>query len=341
MKTSPRVLAVFCLTVADGGSVTPRSRSAEWRESQSGRKKSKSRCAACRSPMRGAGERPLRPSNKDFTPLTDLRASAAYRRRVAGNLVVKALAEIAGVGSKSRGFLIAGCLPMPPSETRSSRRRCAMSTSRCRMTAAPSTCRAPPSISTIFRSRWGRFTLRSAARRWRAGHSPDRSERCAAVFPGVVAVITAARHSGKKRYFAGACRRAGVCARPRRFPWPAGFCSACDLAGCGAARGLRGKIEVDARDAQRFRRAGQSSRRARVAGLCLHQRRLRKDDRRRRRFARPERSTSAARNIFIWKARWRLPCPARTARSWSIPRPSIRAKCSTSSRACWRCRIRS
>ena len=37
--------------------------------------------------------------NKDFTPLTDLRASAAYRRRVAGNLVIKALAEIAGVDS--------------------------------------------------------------------------------------------------------------------------------------------------------------------------------------------------------------------------------------------------
>ena len=35
--------------------------------------------------------------DKDFTPLTDLRASAAYRRRVAGNLVIKAIAEIAGV----------------------------------------------------------------------------------------------------------------------------------------------------------------------------------------------------------------------------------------------------
>ena len=32
----------------------------------------------------------------DFTPLTDVRASSAYRLRVAGNLVVKALAEIAG-----------------------------------------------------------------------------------------------------------------------------------------------------------------------------------------------------------------------------------------------------
>src|SRR4029077_14779304 len=33
---------------------------------------------------------------EDFTPLTDVRASAAYRLRVAGNLVIKALAEIAG-----------------------------------------------------------------------------------------------------------------------------------------------------------------------------------------------------------------------------------------------------
>ncbi len=36
---------------------------------------------------------------KDFTPLTDLRASADYRGRVAANLVVKAIAEVAGVGA--------------------------------------------------------------------------------------------------------------------------------------------------------------------------------------------------------------------------------------------------
>jgi xanthine dehydrogenase small subunit len=35
--------------------------------------------------------------NEDFTPLTDLRASAAYRRRVASNLVIKALAEVSGI----------------------------------------------------------------------------------------------------------------------------------------------------------------------------------------------------------------------------------------------------
>jgi xanthine dehydrogenase small subunit len=35
--------------------------------------------------------------SEDFTPLSDLRAGAGYRSRVAGNLIVKALAEIAGV----------------------------------------------------------------------------------------------------------------------------------------------------------------------------------------------------------------------------------------------------
>src|SRR4029079_15077983 len=36
---------------------------------------------------------------EDFTPLTDVRASAAYRLRVAGNLIIKALAEIAGAST--------------------------------------------------------------------------------------------------------------------------------------------------------------------------------------------------------------------------------------------------
>jgi xanthine dehydrogenase small subunit len=37
--------------------------------------------------------------SEDFTPLTDLRASAEYRRCVASNLVIKALAEIGGLSS--------------------------------------------------------------------------------------------------------------------------------------------------------------------------------------------------------------------------------------------------
>jgi xanthine dehydrogenase small subunit len=39
-------------------------------------------------------------SEDDFKPLTDLRASAGYRGRVARNLIVKALAEIAGVSPR-------------------------------------------------------------------------------------------------------------------------------------------------------------------------------------------------------------------------------------------------
>ena len=36
---------------------------------------------------------------KDFRPISDMRASAAYRMQVAGNLLVKAMAEIAGAGA--------------------------------------------------------------------------------------------------------------------------------------------------------------------------------------------------------------------------------------------------
>jgi len=41
----------------------------------------------------------------DFTPLTDMRASAQYRNRVAKNLVIKALAEIAGASSGATRIL--------------------------------------------------------------------------------------------------------------------------------------------------------------------------------------------------------------------------------------------
>jgi xanthine dehydrogenase small subunit len=40
--------------------------------------------------------------SKDFTPLTDMRASAAYRMTVAGNLLEKALMEISGAGAPTR-----------------------------------------------------------------------------------------------------------------------------------------------------------------------------------------------------------------------------------------------
>jgi xanthine dehydrogenase small subunit len=50
---------------------------------------------------RGAAEQ----VQNDFTPLTDMRASAEYRSRVAANLVIKALAEISGLASPATRVL--------------------------------------------------------------------------------------------------------------------------------------------------------------------------------------------------------------------------------------------
>ncbi|MFZ2109973.1 MAG: xanthine dehydrogenase small subunit, partial [Roseiarcus sp.] len=40
--------------------------------------------------------------SRDFSPLTDMRASAAYRSEVAANLLLRALMEISGVGAPTR-----------------------------------------------------------------------------------------------------------------------------------------------------------------------------------------------------------------------------------------------
>jgi xanthine dehydrogenase small subunit len=40
--------------------------------------------------------------NEDFTPLTDMRATAAYRKTVAANLLEKALMEISGASAPTR-----------------------------------------------------------------------------------------------------------------------------------------------------------------------------------------------------------------------------------------------
>ena len=40
--------------------------------------------------------------SRDFTPLTDMRASAAYRSEVAANLLLRALMEISGAGAPTR-----------------------------------------------------------------------------------------------------------------------------------------------------------------------------------------------------------------------------------------------
>ena len=72
------------------------------RDSRSARRPSKRHCAACRLTANARWQAAADAVGEDFTPLTDLRASAAYRLRVAGNLVIKALAEIAGVEQATR-----------------------------------------------------------------------------------------------------------------------------------------------------------------------------------------------------------------------------------------------
>jgi len=91
------VLAAFCLKVESG-------RIAEARVAFGGMAAIPKRAKAVEENLRGVSLGDARgwraaaeAVGKDFAPLTDLRASAAYRTRVAGNLVIKALAEIAGV----------------------------------------------------------------------------------------------------------------------------------------------------------------------------------------------------------------------------------------------------
>jgi len=93
------LLAVFCLTVDDG-------RISEAKVAFGGMAGIPKRAKAVEESLRGLSltdtprwQATADAVKKDFTPLTDLRASADYRGRVAGNLVIKALAEIAGVAS--------------------------------------------------------------------------------------------------------------------------------------------------------------------------------------------------------------------------------------------------
>jgi xanthine dehydrogenase small subunit len=93
------VLAAFCLQLEGG-------RIAQAKVAFGGMAGIPKRAKAVEAKLRGLSLREARgwqsaadATAEDFTPLTDLRASAAYRSRVAANLVVKALAEVAGVNS--------------------------------------------------------------------------------------------------------------------------------------------------------------------------------------------------------------------------------------------------
>jgi xanthine dehydrogenase small subunit len=90
------VLAAFCLTV-DGGRIASArvafgGMAGIPKRAQAVEKKVDGLSLADPDAWRAAAEA----VKDDFMPLTDLRASADYRSRVAGNLVIKALAEIAG-----------------------------------------------------------------------------------------------------------------------------------------------------------------------------------------------------------------------------------------------------
>ena len=111
------VLAAFCLKVDDG-------RISEARVAFGGMAGIPKRAKAVEEKLRGlslatrtVGNAAAEAVSKDFTPLTDLRASAGYRSRVAGNLVVKAMAEIAGVSPRHHAYCrITGWSPMPPND---------------------------------------------------------------------------------------------------------------------------------------------------------------------------------------------------------------------------------
>ena len=117
----------------------------------------------------------------DFTPLTDMRASAGYRMEAAKNLLLKAYLEISGAGAtrvlESRRWVSAAARrgPAPRATT----------------TALKSMSAAAPSISTICRSR--RASCIVALGLSERAHARMTGLDLAAVraAPGVVAVFTA------------------------------------------------------------------------------------------------------------------------------------------------------
>ena len=93
------VLAAFCLKIDDG-------RISEAKVAFGGMAGIPKRATAVEAALRGLAladtprwQAAADAVGVDFAPLTDLRASAAYRLRVAGHLVIKALAEIAGAST--------------------------------------------------------------------------------------------------------------------------------------------------------------------------------------------------------------------------------------------------
>ena len=90
------------------------------------------------------------------------------------------------------------------------RRRCATSASRCRMTAPPSTCSGAAVYIDDIREPAGTLHVAVGGSPVARGTFARHRSRRGASAPGVVAVLTAARHSGQERLSPVRRRRAGV-----------------------------------------------------------------------------------------------------------------------------------
>jgi hypothetical protein len=212
------------------------------------RKPSKKNCAAS---LAGRGGWQRRRCGPRIPPLTDLRASASYRSRVAGDLIIKALAEIAGVGPQ---FLRRGSPDTRPCRriATCSSAAAPMFTSRCRDGGAKHVQGSaecddiPEPIGTLHIAVGGTPVADARSRSSEVRNAPA---WCGS---------DGGRHSRKERRFAGERRQPVRCRTPSCSS-PAGLAvatSACDA----PRRAAVPKIEVDAEAPNvRSRRAGRQA----------------------------------------------------------------------------------
>ena len=75
---------------------------AAWRRRRSARRTPKAALVGARLDDRGSWAAARDALKRDFTPITDMRATAAYRAEVAANLLKQALIEVAGGAAPTR-----------------------------------------------------------------------------------------------------------------------------------------------------------------------------------------------------------------------------------------------
>jgi hypothetical protein len=320
-------------------SSTRRSRSAAWRESPNARRASKQKLRGLSLTDTQLWRIGRRCGQQGLDPADRPARQRGVSRRVAGNLVIKALAEIAGVSSDVTASPIAGWSPMPPNDAvvEAPLRHVYKplphdSGAKHVQGAAEYIDDIPEPVGTLHVAVGGAPVARGTIRRI------DLSEVQNA--PGVVAVITAAHIPGKNDISPASADEPVFAYDRIDFHSQPVFAVIATTRDAARRAALRGKIESDAEKPNVSVEQGKASGERVLPDYAFINGDAAKAAAEAP-FAARERFASAARSTFIWKARWRLRCPARTAPSWSIRPPSIRAKCSTSSPGFWRCRIRS